>query len=112
MRRSTITSDDHPAALAVSSSTPLKGGSSALANARPDQSFSVLMGSPQGAALGVSAVGQPPAAAAPSTYMSGKRYQDLLRQVSTQLSVYKAQPKHTRVDPNQVNMRLKVGGRF
>lgn len=49
------------------------------------------------------------AAAVPALYMSGKRYQDLLRQVNGQLALYKSQPKHTRTDPGQVHLRLKVG---
>ena len=75
--------------------------SSANADGADEESFSFTAG-------GATTTASVPVAV-PSSYMSGKRYQDLIRQVNGQLSLYKSQPKHTRVDPNQVERRLKVG---
>lgn len=116
--------------------TPDVTASSRLAGVRPDQSANVLMGSPEAAAR-ASTPGLPrPGGASfdhdtgavkfdegvvresvrasiqrrqagPATYMSGKRYQDLKRQVEQQLEAYKAKAKHQR----QVSGGRGMGGR-
>ena len=105
---------------------PPLGTQSRLLSLRPDQSGVVLMGSPEPSPDQVQ-IGRPtedvevsvpkpslnlnpspgPGGMGPLTYMSSKRYKDLLRQVEAKLSSYKAKVKHQRVNPEEIESRLK-----
>jgi hypothetical protein len=99
------------------------GTQSRLLSLRPDQSGVVLMGSPEPSPGDQVQMGRPtedsvevsvpkPSAqghqgSGASTYMSSKRYKDLMRQVDARLTAYKATAKHQRVDPEEIDSRLR-----
>lgn len=104
------------------------GTQSRLLSLRPDQSGMVLMGSPEPSPdQGLVRQGRPTdevevsvpkpslhpnphgpgVGIGPLTYMSSKRYKDLTRQVEARLASYKATARHQRLNPKEIESRLR-----